>query len=97
VIRLFVSAKSQGMGQSFSVHVYNIVLLALLRLGKFDRALMICNEMKSNKVRPTAHTRELLLMLSEAGTKEVSQKISGMQAVSAATAAAGLAILTGLL
>mmetsp|Transcript_5989 Transcript_5989/g.8954 ORF Transcript_5989/g.8954 Transcript_5989/m.8954 type:complete len:632 (-) Transcript_5989:66-1961(-) len=97
VIRLFVSAKSQGMGQSFSVHVYNIVLLALLRLGKFDRALMICNEMKSNKVRPTAHTRELLLMLSEAGTKEVSQRISGMQAVSAATAAAGLAILTGLL
>jgi len=75
-----------------SVHVFNLALLAMLRLEKYDAALGIIEEMKRERIRPNLHTKELLEYLSQAGSNEVNQELSRMQAFSAAAAAAGLVL-----
>lgn len=72
-----------------SVHLYNALLAACDRFHKYDRAILLLEEMKQTKVQGNAMTHNLTVSICTEGVRSVESQQAAITAISAAVAAAG--------
>lgn len=72
-----------------TVHVYNALIAACERCGRFDHAIQLHKYMESEGIEPNNVTISLLNSVGKQGIRTVEHQQLGASALSAAVAAAG--------
>lgn len=79
----------QRAGINLTVHVYNALIAACERCGRFDHALQLHKYMEAEGVEPNNVTVTLLNAVGKHGIRAVEHQQAAATALSAAVAAAG--------
>ena len=72
-----------------SVHLYNALLAACDRFNKYDRAILLLEEMKRLEIHGNTVTHNLTVSICTEGVRTVESQQAAITAISAAVAAAG--------
>lgn len=72
-----------------SVHLYNALLAACDRFHKYDRAILLLEEMKRLEIHGNTVTHNLTVSICTEGVRTVESQQAAITAISAAVAAAG--------
>jgi pentatricopeptide repeat protein len=86
---LDVYTRSKSAGVEPSVHLFNAMIASCDRFHKYERAILLLEEMKLLKVKGNAMTHNLTMSVCTEGVRSVENQQAAITAISAAVAAAG--------